>query len=180
MCNWDDLVQSFWFALKYCLVKWNQTVDDINLHSFPINFDCFFENSNVVIRISILHVCWILKFSIWQFIGWFRFNCNQWVSWWHEHSWIKCRPIVKSNMWIRVVVLWWSQSSNPPPLSDPPLGKSPGGFPLDCKLVLLGYWNKTSLPWTSSPLVTCMLTGRIDVVVCWTSTPLGIRLVGLI
>jgi len=33
-------------------------VDDISLHSFTIGFDCFFENSNVSIMISFLHVCW--------------------------------------------------------------------------------------------------------------------------
>jgi len=31
-------------------------VDDINLHSFAIGFDCFFKNFDVNIMISILHV----------------------------------------------------------------------------------------------------------------------------
>jgi hypothetical protein len=32
-------------------------VDDINLHSFAIGFDCLLENFDVSIMISIFHVC---------------------------------------------------------------------------------------------------------------------------
>jgi len=38
-------------------------VDDINLHSLAISFDCLLENSDLSIMISILHVSWILKFQ---------------------------------------------------------------------------------------------------------------------
>jgi hypothetical protein len=70
----------------------------------PLGSYCLFENSDVNIKINILHVCWILKFLLWQFINWSRSNCNQWLQWWHEYPWIRCWPSIKSNKWIR----WWS------------------------------------------------------------------------
>jgi len=62
-------VQLGWFCTKFwphfeMLFYKSETkqVDDISLHSFTIGFDCLFENSNVSIMISFLHVCWVLKF----------------------------------------------------------------------------------------------------------------------
>jgi hypothetical protein len=57
--------------------------------------------------ISILHISWILKFPIWQFTSWFRSNYNWWVPWWQEHSWIRCMPSIKSNMWIKLWSSMW-------------------------------------------------------------------------
>jgi hypothetical protein len=52
-------------------------------------------------------------------------------------------------------------------LGDPWLGKFSCGFPpiYGCKLTFLGYWIETSLPWIGSPLVTCMLIGKVVIVI---------------
>ncbi len=143
----------------------------------PLSLIVFLKTLIWNIKISILHVCWILKFLIWQFIGWFKSDCNWWVPWWHEHFWIRCWPSIKSNRWIKRWSSWWVQSSVPPLLGDPRVGEPISGSPPDngCELILFGCSNKTSLPWINNPLAIGMLIGGIVVVVDWTNTPLGIR-----
>jgi hypothetical protein len=82
MCNWDDLVQNYspHFEMLSCKVKQN----GLSIGSYYL-----LKNFNVSIKISILHICRILKFLIRQFISWFKANCNRWVPWWHEYPWIK-------------------------------------------------------------------------------------------
>ncbi len=91
MCTWDDLVQSFHPTLRYYFLRWNQVqINDVNFYGLFAYSYHLLENCDVNIKVSILHIGWILKFFVWQFTSWFILNYNRWIPWWHEYSWIKC------------------------------------------------------------------------------------------
>ncbi len=60
------------------------------------------------------------------------------------------------------------------PPTDLPLGEPQRNFPPSCgyELNFMGCLIRTPLPHTSSPMVTCILTGRMAVVAFGIGTPL--------